>query len=988
MKPRATKRAAGAVLLPALLFFLAPASPARGQGVIPYYGKNKVKYDQFDWRVYKSPHFEIYYYPEFEQHLARVTSYLESAYQKLSAGLKHELARPIPAILYKTWTEFEQTNLNPGFLPEGVLAFAEPGRGRLTLPIDRPPDLLNGLIQHEMTHIFAFDIIPRTLFQRQIPLWIDEGLASYFEGVWDPQDLMQVRDAAVTEQIPKLSKSDFQPLSGRLVYNLGHAAFEFIESRYGKEGIRQFLYTLRKGILGGSIDDIYQQAFRISADDFDQAYSKWLQERFKPFRDKERPSDYGRNLSPNPEKTPYTQVFAFAPSPSGEVIAALTANRNEGQADIVLLSAKDGSVLRNLTSGLAGDDFESLSFNDDFVAGRTIAFDPGGDTVAFFARKGKRRSLFLVSVLDGSVKKQFPILQDQAQAPCLVPGGKYALFAGLKEGVGDIWQIDLESGEATNLTDDEFFDANPQVSPDGKTVAYARRVSGNFKIYAFPMDDPKKKTQLTFGPFDDDTPIFSSDGNLVYYTSTEDDDIYNLRSLDLRTGAVKQYSDVLGGNMTPAPLAGRGADRLAFISYLKGSYDLHTKETSEVTREIEQDVRVAAEGQVDFVPDVVHQVVPENKRRKGKFEGLRLEGRPPIDLGVTSGGDFFGGTQVALTDIMQDHTFLLTILSVRGYRIYDGQYVNLSRRFQYGLQGFDRTFFFYPTYYIPTASFSRDGVLATQRYRGGLLIGQYPLDKQRRLEVSGGIVDIREQYEDPAIQAQIEQQAAVTGQNLFLNNGTYAPFTVRLTEETTKFANFGPLNGQTFSVGVEAAPPIGGLLSRYTLSADLRKYLRFGSTDSLLALRLYGFYGRGDNPAIQYFGGNNELRGFPYLSFSGNQGFYGNVELRFPLVNLALTPLGLLGPVRGTFFFNFGGAHYKDQPYKFATNEEGISYVNDPIFGEKVSGFRLVDGRASFGFGLQVFLLGYPMHFDWSRLTDLQTVSDTTQFDFWIGFDF
>jgi outer membrane protein assembly factor BamA len=381
-------------------------------------------------------------------------------------------------------------------------------------------------------------------------------------------------------------------------------------------------------------------------------------------------------------------------------------------------------------------------------------------------------------------------------------------------------------------------------------------------------------------------------------------------------------------------------------------------------------------------------VVPENKRSKRKFEGLRLEGRPPIDLGVTSGGDFFGGTQVALTDIMQDHTFLLTILSVRGYRIYEGQYVNLSRRFQYGIQGFDRTFFYYPTYYIPTFSFSRDGVLATQRYRGGLFIGQYPIDKLRRLEFSAGVVDIREQYEDPFYQEQVEQQAQAAGQPLFMNNGTYAPFSVRLTEETTKFASFGPLSGQTYSVGVEAAPPIGGLLSRYTFSADLRKYLRLGSTDSLLAMRLYGFYGRGDNPAIQYFGGNNELRGFPYLSFSGNQGFYGNVELRFPLVNLALTPIGLLGPVRGTFFFNIGGAHYEGQPYKFATSGDGISYVDDPIFGEKVSGLRLVDGRASFGFGLQVFVLGYPMHFDWSRLTDLQNVSDTTQFDFWIGFDF
>ena len=91
-----------------------------------------------------------------------------------------------------------------------------------------------------------------------------------------------------------------------LVYNLGHAAFEFIEARYGKEGIRQFLYTLRKNIVGGGIDDIYQQAFRIKPEEFDQAFEKWLKERFKPFRDKQRPSDYGQDLSPDAEKTPPT----------------------------------------------------------------------------------------------------------------------------------------------------------------------------------------------------------------------------------------------------------------------------------------------------------------------------------------------------------------------------------------------------------------------------------------------------------------------------------------------------------------------------------------------------------------------------------------------------------------------------------------------------------------------------------------------------------
>ena len=49
-------------------------------------------------------------------------------------------------------------------------------------------------------------------------------------------------------------------------------------------------------------------------------------------------------------------------------------------------------------------------------------------------------------------------------------------------------------------------------------------------------------------------------------------------------------------------------------------------------KEVEQDVRAAAEADlVDFQPDVAHQVVAENKRKKQLFEKLFLEGRPPIE---------------------------------------------------------------------------------------------------------------------------------------------------------------------------------------------------------------------------------------------------------------------------------------------------------------------------------------------------------------------
>jgi hypothetical protein len=965
---------------------------------IPYYGKNKITYDNFAWRVYKSPHFEIYFYPEFEPHLARLASYAESAYQKVSSTLKHEISRPIPLVLYKTHSEFEQTNLDPGFIPEGVAAFAEPVRGRMVLPIDEPPDQLQGLITHELTHIFEFDIIPRGLVSRAVPLWLDEGLADYMRGLWEPLDLMAVRDAAVNDQIPRMSRfnAGYADLSNpRLLYNLGHAAFEFIEARFGKEGIRQFLYTFRKNVVGGGVEDIYQQAFRLKPEEFDEAFDKWLKERFKPFRDRQRPSDYGRDLAPDSEKTSYTQVFAFAPSPSGEVIAALTANRADGEADLVLLSARDGTIIRNLTKGYTNR-YEDVSFNDNFTAGRTIAFDPRGDTIAFFARTGKRRSLMLVSVLSGKVLRKIPVELDQTQSPCLLPSGREVIFAGLRDGVSDLFLMDLETGEVRNLTMDSFNDADPAVSPDGNLVVYTRRVSGHEKVYLFPLANPARRVQLTFGAHDDVTPSFSPDGQTVYYASTEDDDIYNVRSLDLRTGAIRQHTDVLGGNMAPAvlPSAKGTAERLAFISYFKGEYRLQTLDltASEPVREVDQDLEAAEAEPVDFQADLVHQVVPENKRRKRALEKLFLQGRPPINVALTSSGDVWGGTAIGLSDVLGDHNFIFQADSVRDFRSYVGAYQNLSHRWHYGAQLYDLTYFAFASPY-DLFPYSREGALFTYRMTGGFLYAEYPFDLYRRLQVSAGIHRRRDGFANTLSGQAVADAAAGLGTDIFTQNGTVVPLRATLVAETTRFREFGPLSGHTYAVGFEVAPGLGSaFLSRRTVDVDLRHYLRLGGT-AVLATRVRAFHSTGDIPDYTVFGGNMELRGYPYNSFVGHEAFFANVELRLPIIDVMKTPLGLLGPVRGAVFAGMGGARLKGDPFRFSSREPGVSYVrfdpNDPLtyLGEPVSGLHLVDGRASFGFGLQFFFLGLPMHFDWTKLTDLK-IHTPFRFDFWIGYDF
>src|SRR5688572_5610220 len=173
---------------------------------IPYFGKNQVRYDNFEWWTYETDHFVIYYYPEIEPHLERMAGYAESAYQHVSSELKYDLAHKVPLILFQTSSEFQQQNVVPGAAQEGVGAFAEPVRQRIVMPMDAPQDLLYRLIVHELTHQFEYDMIPTSLIRRAVPLWVNEGLSDYLTGIWRPQDLMSVRDAAIADIIPKMTK--------------------------------------------------------------------------------------------------------------------------------------------------------------------------------------------------------------------------------------------------------------------------------------------------------------------------------------------------------------------------------------------------------------------------------------------------------------------------------------------------------------------------------------------------------------------------------------------------------------------------------------------------------------------------------------------------------------------------------------------------------------------------------------------------------------
>ena len=81
------------------------------------FGKNKVRYKDFDWWILESEHLELHYEPEFHDLAQQAIKYLEEAYVQVSEILRHDLSTKPPIVIYQSHYEFQQTNIIHDFLP-------------------------------------------------------------------------------------------------------------------------------------------------------------------------------------------------------------------------------------------------------------------------------------------------------------------------------------------------------------------------------------------------------------------------------------------------------------------------------------------------------------------------------------------------------------------------------------------------------------------------------------------------------------------------------------------------------------------------------------------------------------------------------------------------------------------------------------------------------------------------------------------------------
>lgn len=140
-------------------------------------------------------------------------------------------------------------------------------------------------------------------------------------------------------------------------------------------------------------------------------------------------------------------------------------------------------------------------------------------TNRFLTTKESRDPTIWVSDLDG-----YRVVQiGTGNNPKWSPDGKQILFHARTNENFDIWTINADGTNLTQLTTDSADDVDPSWSPDGSMVVFSSNREGTFKVkqnfdlWAIDLNS-NGITQLTFDPADDGAPFWSVD-DLIYFHS-------------------------------------------------------------------------------------------------------------------------------------------------------------------------------------------------------------------------------------------------------------------------------------------------------------------------------------------------------------------------------------------------------------------------------------------------------------------------------------
>ncbi|MEF3279496.1 MAG: hypothetical protein K6357_00810 [Elusimicrobiota bacterium] len=903
------------------------------------FSQTQIIVKKFDWKIYKTEHFDIYYYKDSEKLLDYASYLLEKAYEKGKKEFNPLLEKRIPFFLFASQNDIQQNSIIE--LGDGTGGVTEPYKDRFMAYSDGSKMWLRDVIFHEFGHEIQFSILvdswwesPRILKTILYPLWMMEGMSENMTGDWDlAMEDMYVRDAVVDGKLIPLIKlfgfGHLKPHQTTLAYKTGAKAMKFLAEEYGKDKPSLMLHYYRDAY---DINNVLNKLIGIDIDKFDEKFKNYLE--IKYFNQIKRENmfeaeTYGKKL--NIEANDDIPVFNTSPVViSKDKIAYISTFWGHPPSIII----EDLITRRKKIINAQDIGIDNIPYSRFTLLVNSLSISNDKKYLVFSGQKNHKEYLCVYDLENNKFKKI--LFEDliEARLFSFSPDDKKLIFVGMDEGENQLFELDfrstisqkkLKKTDLVRLTFDSSDKLSPKYIDDNKIIYLCETGYFDDLKRDICVLDKNRNIKRVSTPFNIVDITYDKTGKNIYFISDFKNN-YNLYSISIESGKIYRHTNVIGGVFTPFAEEGN-----VYFSYFRHGL-MNIYQTGGLFFEW------VLVGEVKFEDFFLH----ENKKEvNGEFKEYKFNASTDLffpALLYSSPGGLFLFTYWQASDMLSRHNLSF-------YISYNSAYPYLNTNISYLYNRYRTKFLLISDIY----DFSNiDDINIDEKYDkryiktlSGFL---YPFDRYKSLGIYLSHKDEIKEYNSLNLKYEERKRGFILS---YLDNNINGLYLTAV-------------YGYKFNVVISHYDDIFNGNIRYdTLSLDYVKYFPLSRKSAIVNRVFLGFSEGRDNPDYSY-GGVGGIRGFIDNSTneSKNVAVY-NIESRFPLLKMDYY-----------LYYIFPDFYFKSIYFKlFSDNAYGWNKSFNPSIGNI---------KNSIGFGLDIYafiLQSYKIliSLDWSFNTKTGT---------------
>lgn len=842
-----------------------------------YSDPNKPVYKVFNYKVYKTPHFEIYHYLKNDSVLNKLAQLSEQWHSLHQSVFKIELFQN-PIIFYSNHADFQQTTAISGNIDVGTGGVTEALKNRVVLPIASSYAQTNHVLGHEMVHAFQYHLLlsgdSGSLNNlRYLPLWMVEGMAEYLSlGSIDANTAMWMRDAIANNDFPTLNALTHS--NKYFPYRYGECFWAFVGKTWGDS----IIIPLFRETAATGYEMALKRKLGFDENTISDMWRTALVNQYQKYLDVALTTPVGNKILF--AKNAGDMNISPSVSPDGKYVIFLS-EKDVFTFDLYLADAHTGKIIRKVSSTVHNSEIDAFNYIES--AG---SWSPDGKRFAFTIFSKGMNKLMILNVAKGKIIAEYALPGVPSfNNPAWHPTDDKIAVSGMVEGQNSLYVFDLKTKTVEQLTHDNYSYFQPNWSTDGKSLVFSTDKplqggmpdpKGSLNLATMNVDTREIKLCNVFSGATNLNPLFSNDNKSIYFLSNRDG-FRNLYRYSIDSGKVFQMTKYFTGisgitEYSPAVSLARTQDLLCYSYFYGGKYSIYSANTSDFKPFAVKSDSLNFEAAtlppmerkgVNLIDNnLIKRVdMPLISRDsfitapyKPKFK-LDYITQTNIGVGTSRFGTGMAGSIFAIFSDIVGQNQLYTVLAVNG-QIYDigGQvaYLNSKHKINWGGSVSHIPYLYTQYGEEPVTSPTTSEVIGYKQYYDDIRLFENkisafalrPLNKIERLELGAAAawysyrID-RYTYTDTSGFAS-ESYGKISAPPGFHTQSLDAAYVA----DNSFFGMTAPMRGFRYRLGVEK---YFGELQFNALSLDYRQYLYKKPYTFAFRLYHYGRYGRNDN---------------------------------------------------------------------------------------------------------------------------------------------